>query len=397
MRGWLTWIAAGAVGACYAPRSPGDCEVICGAASDGRCPDGFTCGTSGLCSISGAACAGDRGNGSCFGTGIAKPCVPAVPRGSLQVSGMLDTDTDAACVVVDQPVPGPPLCVIASERIAITGPVRAVGARPLVLVASEAISVDFPLEAGSHRAEAATGAGAAPCPSGVALSEGGIGAGGAGGSFHGSGGTGAAATGVPATMPLARAAFPDHVRGGCNGGAGASGTSLAGNPGAGGGALYLIAGQRIDVQSVISADGAGAYLEPPEVGARAGGGGGGGGSGGLIVLDAPVIALGGTARLIAVGGAGAGGGGTAPSQAGADPDPAAPFPIPITAVGGAGGLPDGGKGGSGSSPASIDGADGVDGTMEGGGGGGGGGAGFIQLRCTTCPPPGAVIVPPATP
>ncbi len=402
MRGWLTWIAVAVVGACYSPRPNGNCEVLCSAAGGDGCPAGLTCGTSGLCSVGGHACPGDQDAGLdgpeiCFGTDIARPCVPAVPPGSLMLSGVIHTDTDARCVRVDQPAQGPSLCVIAGEQIVVGGPVDAIGARPLVLVASKTITVSAMLDARSIRGEVTTGAGASSCPTPSGLSEGGMGAGGAGGSFQGSGGAGGKCNSVPGTTPAAPVAFPDHVRGGCPGGGGGEGTgSMLSKPGAGGGALYLIANDRIDVQSVISANGAGGFLEPPDFGARPGAGGGGGGSGGLIVLEAPVITLGGAARLLAVGGGGSGGGGILMSKAGGDPDPTgSPFGS-ITAAGGAGGADNGGTGGDGSSMTSRDGAAGMDGTIEGGGGGGGG-SGFIKLICTTCSTGSALVVPPATP
>jgi len=396
MRGWLTWLTAFA-GACYSPRPIGNCDVICGAAEDDRCPDGFTCGASGLCSVGGHACAGDTSEGFCFGSGIAKPCVPTVPLGSLMLTGDLNTDTDGRCISVDQPVQGPKLCVLAGERIVVTGPVHATGSRPLVLVANETITVSAMLDARSVRTETVPGAGASSCASPFGLSEGGIGAGGAGGSFQGSGGAGGSASSVPGTAAAAATAFPDHVRGGCPGGGGGEGTgSTLSEPGAGGGALYLIANKKIDVQAVIAANGAGALEALPDIGARLGAGGGGGGSGGLIVLEAPVITFGSATRLLAMGGAGAGGGASMElSKAGGDPDPAAAAPVSIVAVGGPGGRPDGGAGGNGSSLASPDGAAGIDGTTAGGGGGGGGGSGFIKLICTTCPDDSFVVIPPA--
>ena len=237
MRGWLTWIAAGVAGACYSPRATEDCQVLCSAADGDRCPDGFLCGASGLCSAGGNACLGDRSDGGrCFGAGIAKLCLPPLPPGSLTLSGAINTDTDARCFYVDQPVQGARLCVISGEQIVVNGTVHAVGTRPLVLVASEVIAVNAPLEARSVHTEAVTGAGAGSCQTPEGFGEGGTGAGGAGGSFQGTGGGGGSAEGVSETPTAARLAFPDHVRGGCPGGAGGSGTSsLMGRPGAGGG------------------------------------------------------------------------------------------------------------------------------------------------------------------
>lgn len=403
MRGWSTWLAALLLGACYAPRATRDCEVICNTAAGDLCPDDLTCGTSGLCSAGGNACTGDLPDvpGICFGTGIARPCVPAVPEGTITLSGPLDTSTDSRCVPVNQPGTGPTLCVIAGERIALSGSVHATGARPLVLVASKTIAVNFMLDARSIRGATEPGAGAISCPTPAGGEEGGLSSGGAGGSFQSRGGDGGLANGLPTTLADPAVAFPDHVRGGCAGGAGGAGTSnMPNKPGAGGGALYLIANERIDVQGVIAANGAGALLEGPDLGARPGGGGGGGGSGGLIVLDSPLIMFSSEARLLALGGAGAGGGGglaSGTSKAGGDPDPTAMAAGSITAVGGDAGQPDGGRGGNGSSSSSIAGAPGLDGMMAGGGGGGGGGAGFIKLLCTMCATGSTLIIPPLTP
>jgi hypothetical protein len=392
MRGWLLWIAAGLVGACYSPRPTADCQVICSAAEGDDCPDGFACGASGMCSASGNACPGDPGGPQiCFGEegSIAKPCVPTVPPGEVTLSDPINTDTDPRCVAVGQLAGQPKLCVIAGEQIVIGKPVHAVGSRPLVLAATETITVTAMLDARSVRGAALTGAGAIPCPAPLAGGEAGVGAGGAGGSFSGTGGAGGAGSGVAVTMPEEPIPFPDHVRGGCPGGIGGAGSSAPGNPGAGGGALYLIAKRQIDVQAVIAANGAGALS------ARAGGGGGGGGSGGLIVLEAPTITFSGEARLLAMGGGGSGGGGVQDSQAGGDsnPDASPPFSS-LTAPGGLGGTPNGGRGGEGSSMTSLNGEIGLDGVIEGGGGGGGGSAGFIMLRCKMCSTSGALIIPP---
>jgi len=401
MRGWLPWIAAGAAGACYSPRATSDCQVICNEAAGDRCPDGFACGPSGLCSAGGAACPGDRNDAGeiCFGAGIARPCVAAVPPGTLTLSGDLDTDRDARCVDVAQPAGGPRLCVIAGEQIAITGPVHAFGARPLVLVASGTIAVHIPLDASSRRGEPA-GAGAGSCRLPDGRSADAMGSGGAGGSFQGLGGTGGTSSSVgERTPPEPALSFPAHVRGGCSGGRGGEGTSSTlHRPGAGGGALYLIANGALDVQSVIAANGAGALHMQPDIGSVLMGGGGGGGSGGLLVLEAPVITLGSAARLLAIGGAGAGGGGSMEmGKAGGDPDPTAMLPVDIAARGGPGGPPEGGNGGDGSSLASLAGGAAADSGTMGGAGGGGGAAGFIKLICATCPDDTVPIIPPRTP
>ncbi|QQR91026.1 MAG: hypothetical protein IPJ88_04650 [Myxococcales bacterium] len=133
--------------------------------------------------------------------------------------------------------------------------------------------------------------------------------------------------------------------------------------GAGGGAIQIVSGTRIDVlrQGVINVSGAGGQW-----------GASGGGSGGALLLEAPHISMQGTL-------AANGGGGAAGSM---DGDGEAGYPSDRIALGGAKKSP----GGSGGAAASADGEDGGYDSGSGGGGldhlggGGGGGAGWIRLN-----------------
>lgn len=296
LRGCLPWIAAGVVGACYSPRPSGDCEVICSTAAGEGCPDGFACGASGLCSAGGNACAGDRsGPETCFGDGIAKPCVP-VPPGSLMLSGTINTDADPRCTLVDQPARGPQLCVIAGEQLVIGKPVRAVGSRPLVLAASDTLTVSAMLDGRSLRGEPVTGAGASPCPPAIAVGEAAVGAGGAGGSFQGSGGGG---SGGLIVLEAPAITFSGAARLLALGGGGAGGGAIQGGQ-AGGDPdpfaipstdIKAVGGQGGSPSGGKGGDGSPATPLPASLGGARGvdgtmdgGGGGGGGGAGFIML-----------------------------------------------------------------------------------------------------------------
>jgi hypothetical protein len=180
------------------------------------------------------------------------------------------------------------------------------------------------------------------------------------------------------------------IHGGCAGGKGGAGM-MAGTGalgGDGGGAIYLIAGVRIDVVGSIEASGAG--------GRSCGGnsdGGGGGGSGGLIGLDAPLVMLSDTAVVIANGGGGGAGCNTkSGGTVGSDPNRMMPL---VEAPGGMAPQFVGG-GGKGSAAAIRAGGPGVAGVQFGGGGGGGGGAGHVGVYPKTAliPSTGARVSPP---
>ena len=322
--------------------------------------------------------------GTCFGTGIVKVCLATAPTGTVTYlnTTVFSTDDPAVCAAT---VSGATTyCVIAATTITVDATLRATGIRPLVLIASDSITVRTPsglIDVGSHRnlsPSIGAGGNASQCtdqPTTPTTANGSSG-GGAGGSFGssggngGSGGNGNAGTvggtgGVPTQLAVA-----NELRGGCFGQVGAGPAPGAG--GDGGGAVFLIAGTRIDVDGNILATGEGGFQATSFES-----GGGGGGSGGMIGFDAPKVM--GAGLLLASGGGGGGGasfntGGTV----GSEPTTVDP------ALGGTGGANLGGEGGEGS-PAGL-GAPAVDGfhgqgssiqNNRGGGGGGGGGAGAI--------------------
>jgi hypothetical protein len=265
---------------------------------------------------------------------------------------------------------------------------RVTGDSPLMIVASGEITVDGILDASSVRVEGPEqferGPGSNPDECSSTAAEAGVrcgiqgGGGGGGGGFGGEGGQGGDGAGLracgdgtfgaPGGPGSTAVSTPEAIRAGCDGQRGGGGEEDAwyGIGGAGGGAVHLVARERITVAGTIHAGGAGGYGAEDM---RAGGGGGG--SGGFIGLEAPEMMFASSAVLAANGGGGGGGtnilGDASPGQdAQATEDPVS---------GGAGYL--NGNGGDGSAKETLTGGTGSDGDR--GGGGGGGGAGFIVI------------------
>jgi hypothetical protein len=323
----------------------------------------------------------------CYGTtGVVRVCYATAPTGTLQITAPtpLDTDNDPLCVA---PLSGGNgYCVVAAATIDIQDTLRAFGSRPLVLVASGSITsnADGFINVSSNRTgdtELGAGHDLGTCTAmvGTAPTKR---AGGAGGSFAGQGGNGSMSSDGTSTAGVAGNAAPTPstaFRGGCSGQAGDG--AQAGIAGHGGGAVFLIAGNKIALNSLVSAGGEGG------VGGTAGGGAGGGGAGGMIGLDAPTITS--TGTLTANGGGGAEGGGTtSQGPAGADATGT------NAALGGAN-ANSGADGGDGSAGAGAGGKDAKNNaTSPGGGGGGGGGAGVILA--THGASLGTRVSPPAT-
>ena len=317
---------------------------------------------------------------SCAGTGRDLVCLVAPPSSTVAISAdtAIDTGTSSMCAQTAAVSSG--YCVIAATDLTVSAKLGATGARPLILLASHTIHVTTTgtVDVGSHGGQAGAGADPVACPS-IAASSSFFATGGTGGSFVGLGGRG----GGGGSAPGAAAATIDQIRGGCAGQNGIvffGGGDAFGPGGHGGGAVYLIAGDSIDVSGEVLATGQGGGGGPMVPGAgEAGGSGGGGGAGGMIGLDAPSVTASGL--LLASGGGGGGGGNSGDGSAGADP-------TAVAAAAGGAGDPVGdpmatGGAGSAPTPATAAGSKGTGSTAEtacslpAGSGGGGGGAGVI--------------------
>ncbi|HEX7838221.1 MAG TPA: hypothetical protein VF469_12190, partial [Kofleriaceae bacterium] len=317
----------------------------------------------------------------CFGAAPFTICLASAPTKPLMVANTttINTDDPAMCAVVTSG--GTNDCVLAATTITIDAKLRAIGSRPLVLIASDSISTTALIDVGSHRGppeEIGAGGDPATCGAGTLPgSANGTNGGGAGGSFTGTGGNGGnggGGGGGSAGTPGATVASITEIRGGCPGQLGQGNGAAKGAIGHGGGAVFLIAGNTINIGGPINAAGEGG-------GGGGGGdaGGGGGGSGGMIGFDAPTITV--SALILANGGGGGGGGGaTTAGSTGSDSSTL------NAANGGSGSGSVGGDGGKGSAgPATGPGAAGTNGSgggSGGGGGGGGGGAGLIKAPAT---------------
>lgn len=379
------------VSACYAtPRN-----APCGGLNK-ECPAGQYCSADSICMVDDGTphdVAVDAEIDSpeprrCFGSGLVMVCLQDPPRGEITTPAALNTDDAAMCAPV---MTGSEYCVVAAEKITVSTKLRAYGKKPLVLIASDTIQTVSLIDVGSHRAlgaqlEIGAGANSSMCLPGTPPGAGGSG-GGAGGSFLGRGGAGGDvdASGGGNSPGAVSAATITALRGGCPGHDGAGMTK--GVKGNGGGAVFLIAGNSIEVRGGINATGEGGR------GALAGSvsGGGGGGSGGMIGFEAPTITI--ASLLLASGGGGGEGSDNATGGiSGSDPTTVNP------ATGG-GGNSEGGNGGNGSASTSVIApgvaGGGVAGPTIGGGGGGGGGTGQIRLpvHATTT---GALFSPPVT-
>jgi hypothetical protein len=282
-----------------------------------------------------------------------------------------------------------------------------VGNKPLIVASWGPIAIDGTIDAGSHRATAAIGAGGGAVAFCTGLQQAGVGledvdggggsGGGGGGGFRGAGGTGGAgdsnnqnAGGVGGA---AASGVPMVVRGGCSGGisgeAGPDGADPnATSPGGiGGGALQLTARTSIAINNTgrVLAGGMGGGGAPDGSAC----GGGGGGAGGYIGLDAPTIVFSGAPILAANGG----GGGASnlfsnPGDPGDDGGPNA-----TAAMGGAAVSGCSDPGGVGAAGATLGGASALNSNVICGGAGGGGGAGYILIFSPELTLASAVISP----
>jgi hypothetical protein len=320
----------------------------------------------------------------CFGSGALQVCLKTLPTRPVTLpSGAAAFTTTATgnCTQIDSQTNGPELCVVAGTTVTVSGSFVATGTRPLVIVALDTLtvaaggSIDVSSTTATNRIGAGAQTGTCTAPGRGANSGGGAGGGGGGGfgsagGIGGTGNTGTTSTGAggaagPAQPPVA------IVRGGCDGGPGgddSGGSNTGGAAGIGGGAVYLIAGNRLTITGDVFASGGGGGTNHGSAGREQGGGGAG--SGGMIGLDAPAITV--TGRIAANGGGGGGGGAlNTGGVTGTDGTTAA---WNSRAPGGA---PDTGAGAGGQGSA-VGAATSLDGTSAiAGAGGGGGGLGAI--------------------
>ena len=334
-----------------------------------------------------------------IGGGSYSICLRTIPSTPLSITYLrIDTDTSELCLPA-QPVGWTDAgqtaaCFVTATTMNIQQELVATGTRPLVLVVETSISIVGMIDAASHVGENKRGPGTPPdtCVAPIETPCGSVrgGAGGAGGAFMSFGGTGGYGDGgcdggvSGKGLPLA----PPLLRAGCDGQRGGDGVDPSAPGGYGGGALFLVAGESIDLGSagVINASGAGGFV---------GGllsGGSGGGTGGMIVMYAPSITAAPGAVVMANGGGG-GAGQQSGATNGSDPDWAEPL---STAPGGrTPGSPDGvgGTGAAGDGP-----PQGATNHLDNvcGAGAGGGGRGFIQANTpigNALTSPTVVIVP----
>jgi len=310
----------------------------------------------------------------CFGPGKFEICLDKLPAaGALTLPSTIDTADAGMCdgaPMWPNVTTAPDVCVIAAASITIDQKVDVQGARPLVLVGTTDITIAAAgeLDAASHiGGKAGPNASPADCVAGTPPQNiGNFGGGGGGGSFVDLGGGGGGGDGTTSAggMPGAALALPETLRGGCRGQDGGAGTSNPGQKGNGGGAVYVVAKTKIQLDGKINASGAGA-----SGGQSSQAGGGGGGAGGMIVVSAAMVV--GNGVLMANGGGGGAGFGNSVGNAGKDPD----FADATANAAGGGGAAGGGTGGVGAAQSGA--GAGTNSGASKGGGGGGGGAGLI--------------------
>jgi hypothetical protein len=327
--------------------------------------------------VDGAIDASDGGGGPvaevCYGPpGAWRVCLREMPRGSVTLPAVIDTDKTEVCQR-DQPVGWMPAqreaCFVVGDVIMTPQQgTRVLGRRPLVLVAHTSIAIDSALDFAGRQAEnnlPTIASPEAPCqPFGRQPADENAGGGGAGGSFiTRAGNGGAGGNGAQNGQAAAEDRDPPaRLRGGCPGQVGGRRDGDLG-AGRGGGAIYLLAGTQIAVSGTVNASGAGGS------GGGQRSGGSGGGSGGMIVLHASSLGISGV--LLANGGGGAGGGlQDTGGVSGLDPSALQPLQPAVGGANGGDGFPAVGNAVDATSgPASND-----------GGGGGGGGAGYIRAN-----------------
>jgi hypothetical protein len=319
----------------------------------------------------GSAGGSDGASGKCLNApndGALFMGCPAAPSGQLTIQANIDTDNDPSCDKIGQGSAAPLVCMIAADSIVVpTGHHFVSGGNALVLVAATTIDVQGTLDAsGSPTTTPVTGSVCNNVSSGSIAASGTCGGGGGGafGDVSGTGGAGGTANAEGGNGASGISSII-VVRAGCPGAGGGAldpfgPTSQGGIPG---GAIYMIAGTSITVETagIVLANGGGGG------GAASTEGGGGGASGGLIGFDSLVVDIQGT--VTADGGGGGGGGGAADGDNGGDGQ---------GMTHGIGSTP-GGNGGDGENDFTSPG-DGVTATGMGGGGGAGGSYGVVWIH-----------------
>jgi hypothetical protein len=328
-----------------------------------------------------------------------------VLEGDLSLSGTITYDTGPHELKVDGasiPVAHMTLMAGAGEidailahnvRLTAGAKLRAIGMLPFAIVASGSITLEdgSSIDVGNGGAGARSSCATPPMPGG---DNAGGGAGGGGGGYGAAGGKGGDGNGngqpqdkTTGGTEGASSAMPMGPVGGCPGANGGRGGVLSGplGPGGagglGGGALYLVAADRIELGklAVLTAGGGGGH-GGGQNGDSYNAGGGGGGSGGMIFLESLHV-IGQQAQVAANGGGGGEGADIIISNvltphAGKDGETG--LTSTSRAPGGTGGAQngvDGGRGGSREVPA----GDAAMGVLDSGGGGGGGGVGFVHI------------------
>jgi hypothetical protein len=272
--------------------------------------------------------------------------------------------------------------IVRDFRLMANAKLRATGTYPLAILAFGKIAID-----GSAQIDVSVGgAGARTSCNGGAImgmpNTGGAGGGGGGGfaAAGGNGGNGDKDGVMPTPGGVGGTAAPSTPLGplgGCPGAPGGNGDDNGGAAGVGGGAIYLVAAQRIDLApgSGITAGGGGGKGGDAGFLSDGDAGGGGGGSGGMIMIESPIV------RGDGVLAANGGGGGEASGNGGSG-NPGTNGALGIgTASGGAGNSSSGTDGGGGGAKVTP-GGDSVTTIDNGGGGGGGGSVGYIIIKST---------------
>jgi hypothetical protein len=350
---------------------------------------GFRSSPSAAADSGGSDSGGDDSNGGCTSFATLVNTCQLTFDADLMVTEGATYDTDvhvlmigatATPVAIKTVMIGPDqVDVISAHNVQLAASVtlRANGSHGLVIVANN----DFTIEASSQIDVSNGGAGArTSCPSGAAKGDddnNGAGGGGGGGfgADGGHGGDGHNGQSQGGSQGKAEPEFPTGFHGGCPGADGGVGQAPGGTGGKGGGALYVVAGGHLVLNSSAPLNAGGSGGAGGHGSNNGDAGGGGGGSGGLLILETPHIVMGTAATVAANGGAG----GEGSDQNGMNGAGGANASVNTNrATGGAGAAgsgSDGGDGGSSSGPA----GDSVTDNVSGGGGGGGGGVGFIRV------------------